>query len=1073
VNVLAPASTPPSVSSSAAGSVTVTTATLNGNVTNAGTSEVSARGFIYSTVETALEIGAPGVNTVAGGAGVGAFVAEVSGLSGGATYYFRAYAINETGTSYGEIRSFTTLKAEPQNYPETFASGTVTTSQIPVTWTRSEADGYLLMVSSSTITPPMDGVVLPRDSDVSDGSGAVNLGGDISTYNGFTGFTPGETYTFVIYPFNNSGSAIDYKTAGPPTFTTGLLTTPELSVSGSPAALTTTYGSPSSSTTFTVSGAYLTSTVSVTAPSGFEVSSDNASFDTSVILTPTAANLPSTTIYLRLAATAGVGGTYDARNITVSGGGAESVVVTTAANGHSVATKTLTIAGLSAADKVYDGTASASVAGAATYDGLVNNESFPMVGTVGWAFADKLVGAGKTLVRTGDFAAPSANYSVTQPGLTAGITTKDLIVTGARVTTKTYDGTTSATITSPALSGVVEGDTVTVSGGGNFNDANAGANKPVIASLLLGGVDAANYSLTQPSLTGSILKADQTITFAELPAKNVGDAPFTLAATASLGSPVSYSSSSPAVASVSGSTVTVLGPGTTVITATQEGTSNFNAAAPVSRELLVSESPTLLAGWDFQTTTTGGTAAANGAAPLVYRANFGFGAIHLDGANGSSSWVSSTNSLTNQVTGFGGTALNAASGFSTNTSSPSALALVAGPANAANGNSFVLTFSMSGRKNLGVSYATRGTTSGFTTHTWSVSTDASNWTEVSVQTGRNNTNFTTVTLPVITNVDNVASVYLRATVSGATTSTGNNRLDNIQLVSSAYVAPDTTAPIITVLGENPLSLAVGATFTDPGATALDAADGHVEVSATGSVNTTVPGSYTITYTATDAAANTATATRTVNVVDITAPVITVSGDNPLYLPVGATFNEPGVSASDAIDGSVTVSTTGSVNTAARGTYILTYSATDAAGNIATATRDVVVRSRAAHAFAVQYGLTGASAALTADADNDGVANILEYAFGSDPSSDDSAPSKSELILNGDNVRFIAIVRDGDTAMVVSPSISTDLRAAWSNTGVVEIQNVDQAGVPAGFRRRTWEASAGSSALFVRFGVSYE
>jgi hypothetical protein len=293
------------------------------------------------------------------------------------------------------------------------------------------------------------------------------------------------------------------------------------------------------------------------------------------------------------------------------------------------------------------------------------------------------------------------------------------------------------------------------------------------------------------------------------------------------------------------------------------------------------------------------------------------------------------------------------------------------------------------------------------------------------------------------------------------------------LVSSAYVAPDTTAPIITVLGENPLSLAVGATFSDPGATALDAVDGNVEVSATGSVNTAVPGSYTIIYTATDAAANTATATRTVNVIDITAPVISVSGDNPLYLPVGATFNEPGVNASDAVDGTVLVTTTGSVNTASRGTYTLSYTATDAAGNIAIATRNVVVRSRAAHAFAVQYGLTGASAALTADADNDGVANIMEYAFGSDPTSDDSTPSKSELILNGDNVRFTAIVRDGDTAMVVSPSISTDLRAAWSNTGVVEIQNVDQAGVPAGFRRRTWEASAGSSALFIRFGVSYE
>jgi hypothetical protein len=133
----------------------------------------------------------------------------------------------------------------------------------------------------------------------------------------------------------------------------------------------------------------------------------------------------------------------------------------------------------------------------------------------------------------------------------------------------------------------------------------------------------------------------------------------------------------------------------------------------------------------------------------------------------------------------------------------------------------------------------------------------------------------------------------------------------------------------------------------------------------------------------------------------------------------------------------------------------------------------VVRSRAAHAFAVQYGLTGASAALTADADNDGVANIMEYAFGSDPSSDRSAPTQGEVIFTSDKVRFIAVVRDGDTEMVVSPSINSDLRTAWSTAGLVEITDVGQTAVPAGFRRRVWEAGAGSNTLFIRFGVSYE
>jgi endonuclease YncB( thermonuclease family) len=751
------------------------------------------------------------------------------------------------------------------------------------------------------------------------------------------------------------------------------------------------------------------------------------------------------------------------------------VNLTTAPGGHSIEPKALTIIGLAASGKTYDGTTAVNVAGSPAYDGLVNSESFPVLGQVTWAFADKNVGTNKTLVRTGNFEAPSTNYTVTtQPSLTAGIAAKELTVNGATVTTKTYNNTVAASITGATLVGVVDGDTVTVSGAGTFNDANAGESKPVTSNLVLGGVDAANYTLTQPSLTGTITKADQTITFAELPAKNLGDAPFNLSGTTTSGLTLSYSSSKPAVASVSGSTVTILSVGTTTVTATQSGNSNYNAATPVARTLTVTSAPTLIAGWDFQTTTNGGTAVTTNNAPVLYQANFGSGSLHLDGTQGSSPWIVSTNSTTNQVTGFGGTTINAGTGFSTNTASPSALALLGGASNSANGNSLVFKFDMSGRKDLGVSYATRGTSSGFTTHTWSISTNGSNWTDVSVQTGRTNSNFTAITLPAITNADNAANAYLRLTVTGATSSSGNNRLDNIQLAASTIVPSDTTAPVITMFGDNPLTLPVGATFTDPGATALDNIDGAVDVAASGEVNTAVPGSYTITYTATDAVSNTATATRTVNVIDVTAPVLTVTGDNPLYLPVGATFVEPGVSALDAIDGVVEVQTSGTVDTATRGTYILTYTATDAAGNSGTATRDVIVRSGATHMLETQYGLSGTDAGLAADADQDGVPNLLEYALGTDPTSGTNAPRAPELVFTGDAVRFSAVVRDNDNALRITPIITSDLRAAWSNTTATEVATLEQKNIPDGFRRRTWEVpGADAAALFIRFEVSYE
>lgn len=82
---------------------------------------------------------------------------------------------------------------------------------------------------------------------------------------------------------------------------------------------------------------------------------------------------------------------------------------------------------------------------------------------------------------------------------------------------------------------------------------------------------------------------------------------------------------------------------------------------------------------------------------------------------------------------------------------------------------------------------------------------------------------------------------------------------------------DTVPPVITLLGANPLNLTVGQNFTDPGATALDAVSGVVAVTPSGTVNTAVAGAYTRTYTAKDAANNTATATRTVNVTAVVPP----------------------------------------------------------------------------------------------------------------------------------------------------------------------------------------------------------
>src|SRR5204863_7617309 len=106
--------------------------------------------------------------------------------------------------------------------------------------------------------------------------------------------------------------------------------------------------------------------------------------------------------------------------------------------------------------------------------------------------------------------------------------------------------------------------------------------------------------------------------------------------------------------------------------------------------------------------------------------------------------------------------------------------------------------------------------------------------------------------------------------------------------------------------------------------ANDSCQGSLSVSTPCPFTALFRSSYTLTYTSTDVSGNSSSVTRTVVVRDTIAPVITIAGANPMTNECHVAFTDPGASANDACEGSVSVSTSGSVNANTPGTYTLTY-----------------------------------------------------------------------------------------------------------------------------------------------------
>jgi fibronectin-binding autotransporter adhesin len=209
---------------------------------------------------------------------------------------------------------------------------------------------------------------------------------------------------------------------------------------------------------------------------------------------------------------------------------------------QTVSPKALTMSGLSApASRVYDGTALAYVSGIPVLQAPVafgagtpsdgkpyTGDAVGIIGLATGTYNSKDVGTAATVTFGGLSlnGGQAANYALTIQGpAPATITAKPLTVSSPAVASKTYDATIAATLTGSLLAAEAPGtgtagdgkpftgDSVTLSLSGTFDNKNAGTGKAVASTSSLGGAQAGDYSLTQPtSLTGTITKSNLTVT---------------------------------------------------------------------------------------------------------------------------------------------------------------------------------------------------------------------------------------------------------------------------------------------------------------------------------------------------------------------------------------------------------------------------------------------------------------------------------------------------------------------------------------------------------------------------------
>ncbi|RZG72255.1 YDG domain-containing protein, partial [Acinetobacter sp. WCHAc060025] len=169
----------------------------------------------------------------------------------------------------------------------------------------------------------------------------------------------------------------------------------------------------------------------------------------------------------------------------------------------------ISVVGITASNKIYDATKSATLNGTAIIKGFTG-DNVSLIGTGIGSFSDKNAGDNKAVNVTGYSldGIDAGNYNLVQPtNLTANISRAIYYIAGLKGNNKIYDGNnySSVNIDQATLTGIMPGDDLKLSSvSATFNDKNVGNNKTItIGDISATGLDSGNYlpSISQSSVS--------------------------------------------------------------------------------------------------------------------------------------------------------------------------------------------------------------------------------------------------------------------------------------------------------------------------------------------------------------------------------------------------------------------------------------------------------------------------------------------------------------------------------------------------------------------------------------------